>query len=37
MFPVAEWTHRSGNSPRSSHTEATVAGGALPVRDARRG
>lgn len=34
MFPVAERAHRSGISPRNSHTEATVAGGALPVRDA---
>ncbi len=34
MFPAAERTRRSGVSPRSSHAEAAVAGGALPVRDA---
>lgn len=34
MFPAAEWARRSGISPRSSHAEAAVAGGALPVRDA---
>lgn len=34
MFPAAERAHRSSVSPRSSHTEAAVAGGALPVRDA---
>lgn len=34
MFPAAERARRSGVSPRSSHTEAAVAGGALPVRDA---
>lgn len=34
MFPAAERTRRSGVSPRSSHAEAAVAGGALPVRNA---